>query len=116
MRDILRILLSKAVILTYLFIGYVAITDKDTPVNVSDSVPSFSVNTLSYPSATVIQISTTEHLRSAKFLADHGASLSAEIIDFSVFRIAFSGLCDHVFIPPYRILTRFHQGRAPPSV
>lgn len=116
MRNILKILFSKAVILTYLFIGYVAITDKDTPVNFSDSVPCFSVNPISYPSATIIQITTTEHLRSAKKSVDRCAFVSMDMPDFSPSLILFSSFYDPSVATPHQNITKLHQGRAPPSI
>ena len=66
MQKVLHILFSKTLVLTYLFIGYLAIVDDGVPCCVVDTIPALSKNDLAYPSPPSLQITTAEHLRSPK--------------------------------------------------
>lgn len=67
-REIIRILTSKAVLLTYVFIGYLAVAERALPVCNVDPIPACSTNELAYPSAQTHPVAMAEHVRSAKQL------------------------------------------------
>jgi hypothetical protein len=115
MRDLIKILFSKAVILTYFFIGYAAITDQEAPLCSVGSTPAFSVNDAAYPTAIVIQITSAEHLRPAKESAHHIDLLPIRYHEFFVSQSSWERLESHellIFIDP---LSQPSRGRAPPS-
>jgi len=66
MRKVVPILFSKALILTYLFIGYLAIVDDGAPYCVVNTIPVLSNNNLAFPSPVSLQITTAKHLSSPK--------------------------------------------------
>lgn len=66
MREITRILTSKAVLLTYVFIGYLAVADRSVPACVIDPVPQYATNDLAFPSAQTYPVAMAEHVRSVK--------------------------------------------------
>lgn len=65
-RALIRILTSKAVLLTYVFIGYLAVAERSVPACVMDPVPQYATNDLAYPSAQTYPVAMAEHVRSVK--------------------------------------------------
>jgi hypothetical protein len=111
-----QILLSKALILAYFFIGYLALIDYDSPTCTVNSVPIYSNNDLEYPSIQTFHISMNEHIRSFKIASDKKAFESADLTDYFV-------TCTYwvpLYIPktPFLSLKYYyhHSSRAPPSV
>jgi len=110
----LHILFSKALMLTYAFIGYVSLSGEDVPVCVVDSVPVCSESRTIYPSAVSFQVSMNEHVRSCKIVTHRGAFA---IIDSFVFFRHYTSITSvyYSYIPPFL----FRHGsdkvsRAPP--
>ncbi len=115
MCETIKILFSKAVILTYIFVCYAAITDKETPLCTVDPIPSFSVNDVAYPTAMVIQITSAEHLRPVKESSSHIDCLPIRDIEFVVSQMSWVSLDTHNIIVLERSHFSSRQGRAPPS-
>lgn len=65
----IRLLTSESVLLTYAFIGYIAISDRLQPSCSVDQVPAFSVSDIMYPSAQTCAVTMDEHVRAFKFLS-----------------------------------------------
>jgi hypothetical protein len=116
MRDMIKILFSKAVILTYIFICYSAITSKEVPLCTVDPTPVFSVNDMSYPSAMVIQITSAEHLRPTKESTHYIEILPVRYIEFFVTQISRVSLDAHEPLFLEDSHSGLYQGRAPPSI
>lgn len=116
MRETIKILFSKAVILTYIFVCYAAITDKETPLCTVDPIPAFSVNDVAYPTAMVIQITSGEHLRPTKESSHHIDFFQARDIEYIVSHLSWVSLDTHEIIVLERSLFSSRQGRAPPSL
>lgn len=116
MRETIKILFSKAVILTYIFVCYAAITDKETPLCTVDPIPSFSVNDQAFPSPLVIQITSAEHLRPTKESSHHVDFLPIRDSEYLVSQISWVSLDAHEIIVLERNLLSSQQGRAPPSI
>lgn len=116
MRDTIRILFSKAVILTYIFVCYSAITDKETPLCTVESIPSFSVNDLAFPSPLVIQITSAEHLRPSKESSHDLTFISNRKIEIFVAQTSWVKLDALEIIAFQKNLHNPQQGRAPPSI
>ena len=116
MRETIKIFFSKAVILTYIFVCYSAITDKETPLCTVNPIPSFSVNDLAFPSPLVIQITSAEHLRPTKESSHHIDILPICDIEYLVSQMSWVSLDAHEIIIFEKSLFSSKQGRAPPSI
>jgi hypothetical protein len=112
---ILHFLFSKAVILTYIFIGYLSLINYDSPTCSVDSVPQCSTNDLAYPSVQTFHISMTEHIRSFKPVSTNHSFELAIVNDWAVKPIA--GVLLFIAKSPLISLPYFydHSSRAPPS-
>ncbi|MBL7995969.1 hypothetical protein JNM05_11420 [bacterium] len=114
LRGTIKIFFSKAVILTYIFICYSAITHKDRPVCSVDSTLSFSVNDVAYPSALVIQITSADHIRPAKESSHHITFLPVRKIEIYLSYTSWVRLDAHETVIQEKNLSRPRQSRAPP--
>ncbi len=76
---LLKHLFSKAVILTYIFIGYLSITDNNVPVCDINPIQKYQTDQTVYPSSWQIKVSTANHIRPVKF-----ASYSSDIFSESI--------------------------------
>ncbi len=65
-REIIRILASKAVLLTYAFIGYLAVADRELPSCAVNQVPAYSINDQTQPSAQSHPVAMAEHMGAVK--------------------------------------------------
>lgn len=65
-----QLLFSKAVLLTYIFIGYMAIAEQSAPACQVDTLPSYSTNETDFPPLRVYIVSMTEHQRPVKLLTN----------------------------------------------
>lgn len=74
----IRLLTSESVLLTYAFIGYIAISDRLQPSCSVDQVPAFSVSDNMYPSAQTCAVTMDEHVRAFKFLSSFSDAWTVE--------------------------------------
>ena len=116
MRETIKIFFSKAVILTYIFVCYAAITDKETPLCTVNPIPSFSVNDLAFPSPLVIQITSAEHLRPTKESSQHFDFIPIQDSEYIVSQMSWVCLDAREIILLENKLLSSQQGRAPPSI
>ncbi len=114
MCETIKILFSKAVILTYIFVCYSAITDKETPLCTVNPIPSFSVNDVAYPTAIVIQITSAEHLRPTKESTHFVDIIPIRYFEFLVSQSSWVRLESHELIILEDPLAIPSRGRAPP--
>ena len=114
MQKFLNILFSKSVLLTYIFIGYLAIIDRETASCVVDTLPSFSVNDEYYPSSKTAHIISAEHVRPIKQILGHILAILSPNVNL------FASRTSSIFVNPFQILARdkLHSrspsDRAPP--
>jgi len=114
MQQFSKILFSKSVLLTYIFIGYLAIIDKEITSCVVDTLPCYSVNDEYYPSAKTAQIISAEHVRPIKQQLGHVVAILAPNINLC------ASCTSSAFVNSFQILrhdklhSRFPSDRAPP--
>jgi hypothetical protein len=68
MRELKRILTSKAILLTYAFVGYLAVAERELPSCGVDRVPAYSINDQTQPSAQSHPVAMAEHMGVVKKL------------------------------------------------
>lgn len=111
----IRILFSKALILTYVFIGYLSLVDYDSPTCTVDSVPECSNNDLAYPTVQTFHVSMNEHIRSFKPASvHHDQGVIAEFC-WDAKPTLWISLNSAYSSPPLIIVYSDHQSRAPPA-
>jgi len=114
MQKFLNILFSKSVLLTYVFIGYLAIIDRESTSCVVDTLPCYSVNDEYYPSAKTAQIISAEHVRPIKQVLGHVIAILSPRVN------VFGSLTLSASVNPFQIFThdklhsRCPSDRAPP--
>lgn len=110
----LHILFSKALMMTYVFIGYVSLSGYDVPVCIVDSLPVLSEGRVVYPSAVSVKVSMNEHVRSYKIVAK--GSVYAVTDSFVFVRASASHTSVYYsYTPPFIFRHSFYiVSRAPP--
>lgn len=114
-RDYINILCSKAVLLTYIFIGYLAILDSEKITCQVDPIPAYSVNDQAYPSAKNFPVAMAEHMGSLKPITDY---TPFEVFQFDfklVQQVAWTFFRDPQLLPYTAIFFHHRPSRAPPS-
>ncbi len=116
-----QLLFSKAVLLTYVFIGYMAIAEQSTPACQVDTLPSYSTSETDSPPLKVYLVSMAEHERPLKLLTNfldfESACFSDDVLvsfQWTSIRKSESPACFRIFIdckaprgPPIRLFPVF---------
>lgn len=111
----INILCSRAVLLTYIFIGYLAILDTEKITCQVDSIPAYSVNDQAYPSAKNFPVAMAEHMGSIKYMTDYSTIESLQI-DFKIVLSVYWTLCNDFPLLPYTSIFFHHwPSRGPPT-
>lgn len=114
-RDYINILCSRAVLLTYIFIGYLAILDSEKITCQVDPIPAYSVNDQAYPSAKNFPVAMAEHIGAVKQILDL-SSFEVFRFDFKLVQFVSQTLFSDFPLLPYPSIFFHHKPtRAPPS-